>query len=91
MLRLRDLNTALVLLWWAQERSAHGRDIDNVIRNARGHYVDREDLTPPKVRRFIRQALRHRGLLPGNRAPTPRDYERIKHLIIDTWYDQPII
>lgn len=90
-MRLRDLNTSLVLLWWAQEDARNGRDIQSVITHARGRYVDRDELHPAKVRRFVRQCLRRRGLLPADRAPTPRDYERIKRHLITTWFDHDLI
>jgi len=90
MLRLRDLDPSEVLLWWAQEDAKHGRDIQNVITHARGRYVDRDELTPPRIRRHIRAILHRRGLLP-DRPPTPRDYERIKRHILKTWYDHDLI
>ena len=90
MVRLKDLNTNAILLWWAQAYLTTPKPLDQVIIRARLAQVDPADLKVGKLRRHIPPLLRARGLLPHNRPPTSRDYQMAAETFLKRWYDQDL-
>lgn len=86
MLRLKDYNRNTLMLWWAKAPSTER--VATVIREAKAHYIDREDLEEPAVRRFMTRLWRRRGYMPRNRAPTREDYDAAAERFLEEWNAQ---
>lgn len=91
MIRLQDFDQDSILIWWAKSPSKNSEDIKRVILLGRMNQIDDQDLTVPKVRRWVRKLLHKHNLLPKHRRATDKDYQEAKENLVRSWYDQDIV